>query len=270
MRFSVSNIALPAYDHARYFSPLREMGFTGVEVAPSRVWRETGRALESAEVSKYRKSVENAGLTVVGLHSLFFDHPELGLFKGPEVSRLTLDYLVHHSEVCRDLGGKTLIFGSPTARRRGNLPVIEAEAEVIDFFGSLCDRISHHGTCFCLEPLAANESDFVNSAIDAIRIANAINDPSFQVQLDAKALTVSGEVKEEIFLQAGLKLVHYHVNEPGLGVLGSGAVDHQEIASLLRSVQYNGFVSLEQRMLDVNEPLNAIRESVAIMKEFYS
>lgn len=270
MKLSASNIALPAYDHAHYFPQLEEMGLAGVEVAPSRVWRETWSALKSAEVSRYRKSVENAGLTVVGLHSLFFDHPELGLFRGPEVSRLTLGYLVHLSGVCRDLGGKTLIFGSPTARRRGNLSLIEAEAEVIDFFGTLCSQISHHGTCFCLEPLAAKESDFVNSARDAIRIANAVNDQAFQVQLDAKALTAAGEMNQEIFSQAGLKLVHYHANEPDFGVLGSGAVDHEEIASLLHSVNYNGFVSLEQRMLDVNEPLNAICMSVAIMKEVYS
>ena len=270
MKLSVSNIALPAYDHARYFPRLEEMSFEGVEVAPSRVWRETWTALKSVEVTKYRKSVENAGLTVVGLHSLFFDHPELGLFKGSEISRLTLDYLVHLSGVCRDLGGKTIVFGSPPARRRGNLSLIEAEAEVIDFFGTLCSQISHHGTCFCLEPLAANESDFVNSARDAIRMANAVNDQAFQVQFDAKALTAAGEVNQEIFSQAGLKLVHYHVNEPDLGVLSSGVVDHEEIAALLRSVNYDGFVSLEQRMLDVNEPLNAIRISVAIMKEFYS
>lgn len=269
MKLSVSNIALPAYDHADYFPQLEEMGFTGVEVAPSRAWRETWAALKSAEVSKYRKSVEDAGLTVVGLHSLFFDHPELGLFRGLEVSQLTLDYLVHLSGVCRDLGGKTLIFGSPTARRRGNLSLVKAEAEIIDFFGTLCGKISHHGTCFCLEPLAADESDFINSAGDAIRIANVVNNQAFQVQLDAKALTAAGEVNQDIFSQARLKLVHYHASEPRLGVLGSGAVDHEKIASLLRSVNYNGYVSLEQRMLDINEPLNAIRISVAIMKEVY-
>ena len=107
---AISNIALPAYDHAAELGRLRDLGMEGLEVAPSRVWRDTWHGLTAADVSAYRHAVETAGLRVVGLHSLFFDQPDLGLFKAPEIRRQSLDFLEHLSAVCRDLGGRTLIY----------------------------------------------------------------------------------------------------------------------------------------------------------------
>ena len=105
MKFSVCNIALRAFDHADDFGRLVEFGLDGIEVAPSRVWRDTWRGLTTVEVNDYRRRVENAGLSVVGLHSLFYDQPELGFSKEPALRARSLDFLQHMSKVCRDLGG---------------------------------------------------------------------------------------------------------------------------------------------------------------------
>ncbi len=174
---AVSNIALPAYDHEAELGRLRDLGMEGLEVAPSRVWRDTWHGLTAADVSTYRHAVETAGLRVVGLHSLFFDQPGLGLFKAPEIRRQSLDFLEHLSGVCRDLGGRTLIYGSAPARRRGDLPLEDAYAEAIGFFGDLSRRVEDHGTCFCFEPLGPDEADFINSAFDALNVVEAVNHP---------------------------------------------------------------------------------------------
>ena len=63
-------------------------------------------------VRAYRRDVEAAGLRVVGLHSLFYDHPELGLFRDAERRDRSLDFLVHLSAVCRDLGGADVDLGA--------------------------------------------------------------------------------------------------------------------------------------------------------------
>ncbi|MCH4903861.1 TIM barrel protein [Cylindrospermopsis raciborskii CHAB3438] len=269
MKLAISNIALPAYEHTSFFSKIREMGVKGLEVAPSRVWINTWESLTSRQVSEYRQSIENSGLKVVGLHSLFFDRPELGLFRSSDITQKTLDFLIHLSKVCRDLGGKTLIFGSPAARRRNNIPIAQAEAIAVDFFGTLCNKIVAHGTCICLEPLTTNESDFINSVTDSHRIATIIDHPAFKIQIDAKALTDAQEVNSETFNKISSKLVHCHINEPGLGLLGAGIVNHQQIANLLYSINYLEFVSLEQRMLDCANPLEALKLSVSLMKRIY-
>ena len=160
MKLSVSNIALKAYRHLEELKSLPIMGFLGLEVAPSRVWKDTWKGLSPNSVEKYRNEVEKAGLSIVGLHSLFYDKPELGLFRDAETRQLTLDFMVHLSKLCRDLGGKTLIYGA--GRWRGNLSLNDAISYSLDFFSDLIPRIEEHKTVVCFEPLGPMDSDFIN------------------------------------------------------------------------------------------------------------
>ena len=267
---AISNIALPAYDHAAELGRLRDLGMEGLEVAPSRVWRDTWHGLTAADVSAYRHAVETAGLKVVGLHSLFFDQPGLGLFKAPEIRRQSLDFLEHLSAVCRDLGGRTLIYGSAPARRRGDLPLEDAYAEAIGFFGDLTRRIDGHGTCFCFEPLGPDEADFINSALDALMVVEAVDNPALRIQLDAKALVANGEAEAATFRAVAPLLVHFHANDPGLAVLGStGEVDHGAMGRMLGEIGYDGAVSIEQRMVNGDDPLADVARSAHVLRTCY-
>lgn len=268
MQFAVSTIALPAFDHTEELARLPALGIEGVEVAPSRVWRDTWTGLTNAAVTCYRKAISDSGLRVVGLHSLFFDQPQLGLFKAPKERAESLDFLVHLSKVCRDLGGRTLIWGG--GRKRGPVAAAAARAEAIAFMGELTRRVEGHGTCFCFEPLGPDDSDFINSALESLAIVEAVASPALKVQLDAKALVENGEATIETFRAVERELVHFHSNEPGLGVLGTGGrVDHAALGAMLRETAYDGYVSIEQRMVDGRDPLAAIERSVAVLVDCY-
>lgn len=225
----------------------------------------------AAEVEKYRRAVEASGLTVVGLHSLFWQVPELGLFREASARVRTLDFLQDLSALCRDLGGRTLIYGSAPARRRGSLSPEEARAEAVRFFGELCPRIEQHGTCYCFEPLGPDDSDFVNSAFDSLDITRAVDHPALRVQLDAKALVANDEVRLETFSATAPHLVHYHANEPDLGILGStGQVPHAALGHMLREIGYSGYVSIEQRMISVSDPLRDAAQSIGVLARHYA
>ncbi len=260
---------MPAFEHADEMRRLPEMGFDGIEVAPSRVWKDTWHGLGPTDVEAYRKTVEDAGLSVIGLHSLFFDHPELGMFRGIDVRERTLDFLVHLSGLCRDLGGRTLIYGSKTARPRGALSLDQAHEEAVDFMGELCLRIKGHGTCFCFEPLETDVADFINSGLESLAVVKDVNDPGIGVQLDAKALVANDEASPDIFAATRDYLVHFHANEPGLGVLGaSGDVDHAALGRYLRDVGYDGYVSNEQIMVG-DDALAGLARSAEVLRTCY-
>lgn len=268
MKLALSNIALSPYDHARELAYLGELGLEAIEVAPSRVWHQTWPGPTSTEVRAYLSAIEAAGLKVVGLHSLLFDHPELGLFRDSDISAQTLDFFVYLSSICRDMGGRTLIFGS--GRKRGNMSLKDANKEAADFFSKLCQRIENHGTCFCIEPLGPKDSDFINSAFDSLKIMTTVNHPALKVQLDAKALVANDEAVQETFQAVAEHLVHFHANEPDLGVLGtSGAIDHTAMGQMLRKIGYKGFVSIEQRMLSEKSLLSDVSRSATILRESY-
>ncbi len=264
-RRSISNIALPPFDHLRDLPALAGLGFGGLEVAPSRVWRDGWNA---AGVAAYRRAVEDAGLRVVGLHSLFFDRPELGLFKSAELRARTLEFMVALSALCRDLGGRTLIYGG--GRRRGEMPAAEARAECVAFLSDLLPRMEDHGTRLCFEPLGPKDSDFLNTAAECRALANEIGHPALGLQLDAKALVENGETGPETFAAVAGRLDHFHVNDPGLVVPGStGAVDHAVLGERLRAIGYDGWVSIEQRQLSATDPLADAATGAALLDRCY-
>lgn len=250
-------------------SALRDIGFHGVEVAVSRVWRESDK-ISFSQVEKYRRQVEGANLKVLGLHSLFFDQPDLGLFRESNVRRKTLDFLIHLSKICADLGGRTLVYGSPPARKRNELSVEEADRQTILFFQDLSLEIESHKTCFVLEALGEKETDYIHSARHALQISKAVNREELKCHLDAKAVIDAKEDRIEIFEEISPSLVHFHANDPGLGVLGdTSEVNHSLLGELLKKINYTGYVSIEQRMLDLDNPLDPIRKSYSILKESY-
>ncbi len=269
MKFAISNIALTPFEHSEELAQIAALGLEGLEVAPSRVWPDTWHGLRPRDVSKYRKLVEASGLNIVGIHSLFFDHPVLGLFKDAAVRQETLKFMVHLSQICRDLGGATLIYGG--GRKRGGLPLEDAYDEACAFFGDLCKRIEDHGTIYCFEPLGPNDTDFINTVADSIRVVETVNSPALKVQLDAKALVENEDIKLSVFKAAKPHLVHFHANDPGLGVLGSsGKVDHSVLGEMLNKISYEGYVSIEQRMIGETNPIQSISDSVNILKDCYN
>ncbi|MDK1020925.1 MAG: TIM barrel protein, partial [Candidatus Hydrogenedentes bacterium] len=149
--------------------------------------------------------------------------------------------------------------------RRGEMVEADASAEAVAFMGELCRRVGEHGTCFCFEPLGPEDSDFINSALDSLRIVEMVDHPALRVQLDAKALVENDEAEIGLFQAVAARLVHFHANEPGLGVLGeSGAVDHAAMGRMLRDIDYAGFVSIEQRILNQADPLSGVRRSAEV------
>ncbi|OAN49245.1 hypothetical protein A6A04_03780 [Paramagnetospirillum marisnigri] len=264
MNHAVSNIALPPLDHIGLLPRLAELGATGLEVAPSRVWRDTS----NPDAESYRRAVEAAGLRVVGLHSLFFDRPELGLFKGPDLRAATLDFMVHLSVLCRDLGGRTLIYGG--GRRRGEVRPEDAAVECRAFLSELLPRMEGHGTKLCFEPLGPKDSDFLNTAAECLALVEEFNHPALGLQLDAKALVENAETGAATFEAVKGRLDHFHANDPGLVVPGStGVVDHALLGQRLRDIGYDGWVSSEQRMLSDADPLADVARSLAYLKECY-
>ena len=268
MKLSLSNIALSQYHQESELMGLHDLGFLGLEVAPSRVWPNTWNSLTGGAINKYRKLVQRAELNVVGLHSLFFDQKALGLFTTGDQRLKTLDFLVHLSKVCRDLGGKTMIYGG--GRWRGTKSLDLAKKLAIDFVSELIPRIESHGTILCFEPLGTRDSDFVNSITDSIELVKYFNHSSFRVQIDAKGLVENEELSAATFYNAKPYLVHVHVNEPDLGELGvSGKISNLQIANYLKEIGYSDYVSLEQRMEGKTVNLESIKRSAKVMQKYY-
>lgn len=269
MKHGISNIALSPYRHGDELGALADMGFAGLEVAPSRVWEDTWRELTPAQVEQYRRDIDIAGLETIGLHSLLFDQPDLALCETAEQRDGLLEYFIHLSEVCRDLGGRTLIWGG--GRKKGDMSTSGARDIAIGFFTELTERTATHGTVFCLEPLTAADTDFIHSVRESQEIAHAVDHNGLKVQIDVKALAGNEELTVDTVASVADDLVHCHANEPGFEILGSsGTIDHAHAGTCLRQAGYDGYVSIEQKMIDPDDVFGPIRQSLAVLKKAYA
>ena len=271
MPFAVSNIGFSSYEHEPLLDAVKGLGFDGLEVAPSRVWRDTWKGLSAADVDLYRRMVERSGLSVVGLHSLFFDHPELSIFGSAQVRAEAVKFLVHLSAVCRDLGGKTLIFGSPSARRRADMSMQDALDAAAQVFEQVHEKTTGHGTVFCMEPLGPSETDFCNTIVEIAQLYERIDGDAMQFQIDVRALSANDEMNPAVFNRVKSRLAHVHVNAADLGQLRmDDGVQHKQAGQLLKQINYTGYLSLEQRAVDQMDYLTPIAQSMTLMKEFYA
>lgn len=267
MRLAVSNLSLPAFDHASALPRLTEYGVTGLQVAPFHTFHAKPGAISAQAVGAYWGKAATSGLEIIGLHALTGGplHAEQ-LTIGPERRRL-LAQLIACSALCRDLGGRSLILG---ARSSGALAPRSALVVLRDFLEELLPALEPHGTVLCLAPLAPGEGDLCATANDCYLMTAALEHPSLALQLGSTALSAYGKVSHTTFAlaQGGLEL--FQIDEPGYGLIGSSReIDHVDLRLHLVSCGYKGWVSVVQREDACEDPLAGLARSLRFVREAY-
>jgi len=267
MKLCASNLALPAFDHLHLLPHLRGLGLKGIEIVPSHLWADPWHGLEAGAVERVRHAAEAAELSIVGLHGLLRGQPEMGLFTDSFSRKATLDYLVHLSAVCRDLGGHTLVLDS---RWRHDLPDRAAWQHCRDFLEELMPRIEDHGTVLCFAPIAPQIGDFCATAKECYLMVNAVDHPAFGLHLSAAGLAATGEMGHATFAAVRGRLEHFHADAPDWGEIGADpAVDHVDLRRHLAAISYLGWVSVVQHPAQTEDPLIALARGVDFVARHY-
>src|SRR5207302_1508042 len=149
MNLAMSAIAWEPSEDEAAASVLREHGFTGVELAPTKIFPRPDSAT-GAEVAACRAVWSRRGLRIVAMQALLFGRPELTVFG--ESREQTLEYLSGVARLGGRLGAGALVFGSPRNRARGSMPAAEAWRAAVEFFRALGSAAAGAGTCVCIEP----------------------------------------------------------------------------------------------------------------------
>jgi sugar phosphate isomerase/epimerase len=135
MKYAICNETFGDWPLDKALALARQSGYTGWEVAPFMLSDDIARFAPQQRAA-YRQQVEQAGLQITGLHWLLAKTTGLHLTTmDSEVRARTSRYLGELARLCRDLGGQTLVLGSPQQR---NVPpgqsmeaALENAAEVI-------------------------------------------------------------------------------------------------------------------------------------------
>ena len=247
IRFAICNELFEGWPLERVLEHAAQVGYDAVEVAPFTL-AEDIRDLAPEAALELRRAAEQHGVEILGLHWLLASPAGLSI-NGPDdaVRENTRDFMFALIRLCRDLGGRIMVFGSPNQRSLTAGDTREAIwARSVEMFKACGDEAARHGVTFALEPLTAKETDFLNTKDETVRLIEAIGCPAVRLHLDVKAMVGQEDRPPEAIIREGARhLAHFHANDVNLRGPGFGEVDFRPIARALKDIGYGGFVSVE-------------------------
>lgn len=269
MKFAICNEMFEGWDFADVCTSAKKAGYQGVEIAPFTLGK-----LANEVTAEERASIRNAAaandIEVVGLHwvlaqteGFYINHPDKA------VRDKTAQYLIDLANLCGDINGSVIIFGSPKQRSvYEGLSRQQAWDYAVDTFRKMLPALEERNVVFCLEPLGPEETDFLNTAAEAAEMIKEIDSPYFQLLLDVKAMSTESTPIPEI-IRANKDIVkHFHANDANRCGPGFGDTDFVPIAQALKEIDYNGWVSVE--VFDFKpDPVTIATKSMEYLKQSF-
>lgn len=265
MKLSVSNIAWSADDDARVYSIMREFGFSGLEIAPTRIFPDKPYSDLDRARAWAGKLKHDEGFTVPSMQSIWFGRTEK-LF-GSERERSALcDYTMQAVDFAEAIGCKNLVFGCPKNR---NKPDDAPEGISEEFFKTIGDYAAKCGVYIGLE---ANPTiygtNYINTTAEALALIKRVASPGLRLNLDMGTITENGEAIAPLCDDAGL-ISHVHISEPFLNPVEPGD-KHRELLSRLYDAGYDGWVSIEMGRQDGLDSLESALRSLGKLADKYN
>lgn len=248
MKFAMCNEMFEAWPWERTCAYLRELGYTGLEIAPFTL-APRATQITSERRKQTRAVAEKHGLHILGIHwllakleppDLYVTHPDRA------VREKTADYFTALVDLCADLGGSVMVIGSP--KQRNLMPGVardQAMEYAKEVFSKSLPTAARRNVTLAIEPLGRAETDFLTTAQDGVELIEKIGHPNFRLHLDVKAMSDESKPIPQIIRESAKHLVHFHVNDPNLLGPGMGDVKYEPIIEALREVKYEGWLSVE-------------------------
>jgi sugar phosphate isomerase/epimerase len=246
MRFGICNEIFKDWKLEDAMAFARKTGYDAIEIAPFTLAQYVTE-VPPARRAEIRESARRAGIVISGIHwvlvqteGFHLTHPDA------EIRERTSHYYVELVNFCADLGGTHLINGSPKQRNlQEGLTVEQGREWAREVLQPAVNVAEDRGVTICFEPLAPSETNFINTAAEAIAFAREFDSPAMSVILDVKAMNSEGRPVPEIIRSSRGGFSYFHANDVNLKGPGFGDVDFRPIAAALRDVGYDGYVSVE-------------------------
>lgn len=225
------------------------LGYGGLELAPFTLGEEPHR-LSADRRAHLRRAASDAGIAITGLHWLLLTPPGLSITTAdPGVRETTLEVLKRLVDLCADLGGQVLVHGSPGQRQvKTDEDPLEAWKRARDLWASVAGQAARAGVLYCIEPLAAHDTNFINTIGAAVDMMEAVDSPSLRTMLDIRAAShaESASLPELVdrWLPSGA-IAHVHLNDPSGLAPGQGGLSFVPVLQALLRNRYDGLVSVE-------------------------
>lgn len=261
MKLAISNIAWETANDQNAYDMMKQLGYTGLEIAPTRIFKEQPyECLKEAE--NWKNNIQKEyGFCIPSMQSIWFGRQERVF--GSETERQTLlNYTKKAIDFAAAVGCGNLVFGCP--RNRFVPEGVDAN-KAIPFFRELGEYALYKGTVVGMEanPPIYN-TNYINDTIAALELIKEVDSKGFLLNLDVGTMVENGEDMAELEGQISF-INHIHISEPGLKPIEKREL-HLWLARFLKEENYQKFVSIE---MGKQEDVSYLREVMAYVKEVF-
>jgi sugar phosphate isomerase/epimerase len=246
MKFGICNEIFQGWTLERAMAFAAKAGYDAIEIAPFTIAPYVTE-ISSAKRGEIRELAARAGIAVSGIHWVLVQAEGMHLnHTDADIRRRTAQYFCELVDFCSDIGGKFIVVGSP--KQRNILPGVEPRQAwdwATETFRDSVRRAEEKDITLCLEPLAPAETNFINTAGEAIRFVEQFSSAKIKIILDVKAMCSEAKPIPQIIRESWPHFAYFHANDKNLKGPGFGDVDFKPIAAALKEVGYAGFVSVE-------------------------
>lgn len=223
--------------------------------------------MDVLDVDDTRRAIDEAGLQVACSRGLAFDADVSS--DDPEVVARGEQILHESLDVVSGLGGSILTGALYSALGKYGRPLTEAgRANVVRVLRDLAKEASGRGVRLGLEICNRYETNVVNTARDALRLADDIGEDNVFIHLDTYHMNIEESDFVTPVLDVADRLGYVHIGENHRGYLGSGSIDFPSFFHALARVGFTGPITFESFSSAVVSP--TLSNDLAVWRSLWS
>jgi len=245
---------------------IKRAGFTGVEIAPFTLAEHVDE-ITPARRRELRDIMQSEGVEFAGLHWLLITPKWLHVSTADrQIREKSWQYFLKLIDLSSDLGKGIMVLGSPKQRGVQGNTKQQATENLKEGLATVAPHAAARGITVCLEPLASDATEVVNTLDEAARIVKSIGHPAIQTMFDFHN-TADEREPFEVLVHRHFKLIrHVHINEMNGGHLRTGGFDFLPVLQTLAKSGYRHWISLE--VFDFKPgPERILRESMDVIRK---
>lgn len=232
-----------------FFRELRRLGYDGVELMirdPNEVDRRSIRDWLSAN------SLEVA---LVNTGRIYLDDGLCLMVAAGETREQARRRICQAIDLAAELGGPGPQINAGLLRGTigPGLDARQARAWVVENLSFVAKYAADRGVRIALEPINRYQSNFINSAAQAIELAREVGTGNIRVQMDVFHMNIEETSLCGSLIRYREWISHVHVCDTNRQAPGLGHFDFSEIIDSLHALGYEGYVSAELAAADQTE-----------------
>lgn len=262
MNLSISNIAWDKTHDELMYKYMKEVNYTGLEIAPTRIIEQAPYDYHE-EIAFFEKQLKlDYNIEISSMQSIWFGRSEQ-LFASDEEFKLLLEYTKKAVRFASSANCKNIVFGCPKNRIVAD---VNDYNKALLFFEVIGEYALKYQTIVALE---ANPTiygtNFINATNEAFEFVNRLETKGVKVNFDLGTLIYNQE--DLAIIDNNIELInHVHISEPNLLKIEKREL-HDALSTVLKNNNYDRFVSIEMKKQD---EINLIKETMHYVMEVFN